>query len=133
MDVEHGRNGHIDVATMEALVLRGTCQSPKHHKGVQHELPMAKIDPLRIAGGTGSIEGRGASVFVKVGKIEVLCTPRQQVFILCCKGDKSVRLLSSSASIAVLTAVSKPTVTSVPYRLWSMVLGTPTTAQPRAG
>src|SRR2546421_13011397 len=79
MDVEHGRNGHIDVATMEALVLRGTGQSPKHGHGVQHELPVAKIDSLWVAGGPGGIEGCGARIFSKVWKIEVLSTLLQQV------------------------------------------------------
>src|SRR5438132_2869163 len=75
MHMEHGSNGHIDVTTMEALVLRGTCQRPKHGQSVQHELPMAKIDPLRIAGGPGGIEGRGTRVLVKVRKSEVRSTP----------------------------------------------------------
>src|SRR5215472_3178749 len=100
VNVEHWSNGHIDIATMEALVLRSTCQRPKHGKGVQHELTMAEIDSLRIAGGAGCIEGRGASVFIKVRKIEVLSTPGQQVFILCRERHKRPRVLGSTDSIA---------------------------------
>src|SRR5215471_19228357 len=87
MHVEHGRNGHVDIATMEALVLRGAGQCPKHGQGVQHELPMAKIDTFRVAGGTGGIESCSTSVFIKVGEIEVLGPSGQQVFVCSSKSN----------------------------------------------
>ena len=93
MHMEHWGNGHIDIATMEALVPRGAGQRPKHGQGMQHELPVTVIDPFRVTGGTGGIEGCGASVFIKVRKIEVLRTPCQQIFVLRRKRSAGLRAL----------------------------------------
>ena len=82
MDVKHRSQGHVDITTMEALMGSGTRPRPKHGQGVQHQLPMAIIDALRIAGRAGRIESRGAGVLVKIGKIELLRTLGQQVFVL---------------------------------------------------
>jgi hypothetical protein len=54
---------------------------------------MAKIDPFRIAGGTGGIEGCGASVFIKVREIEVLRALDLQFFILSRKRNAGRRTL----------------------------------------
>ena len=45
--------------------------------------------------------------------------------------DSAVVCSRSMASVAMLTAVSKPKVKSVPLRSLSMVLGTATTGMPR--
>src|SRR5271169_5618413 len=60
---------------------------------MQHQLSMAKIDPFRVAGGPGGIEGCGASVFIKVRKIKVLRTHGQQVFVLSRKRNAGLRAL----------------------------------------
>ena len=61
---------------------------------------MAIIDAFRIAGRGCRIEGRGAGVLVKIGKIEVLRTPGQQVFVLGRKRKGRRRVFSNAAFIA---------------------------------
>src|SRR5574340_1001291 len=54
---------------------------------MQHELPVAEIDPLGKTGGAGGIERSGPGVLVEVREIHVGGGSSQQVFVFAVKRD----------------------------------------------
>ncbi len=80
MDMEHGRDRHVDVARVEpALPVAG--QRVAHRQRMQDELAMAEVHAFGQARGSGRVEGRGAGVLVEFGKLECGAGAVQQALV----------------------------------------------------
>ncbi|MBS1144435.1 MAG: hypothetical protein H6R14_1841 [Proteobacteria bacterium] len=69
MDVEHRRHRHIHVFAVDVALGVGAAERRGAAQRVQHELAMAEIDALRVAGRAGRVEGRRLRVFVEIGEV----------------------------------------------------------------
>jgi hypothetical protein len=69
VDVEHRRDRHVHVFAVDVPLAVGAAQRGGTTQGVQHQLAVAEIHALRIAGGAGGVEGGGLGVFVEIGEV----------------------------------------------------------------
>ena len=81
VDVEHRRHRHIHVFAVDMPLPVCPAQRGGTTQGMQHQLAVAEINPLRIAGRTGGVEGGGLGVFVEIGEVELAVGSSQQGFV----------------------------------------------------
>ena len=86
MDMKHRRDRHVDIVSREAALRPRQAEQREAADRVQHELPVAVIDPLGQPGRTGRIEGRRLGVLVEIGKVVVGRSLRKQALILTDEG-----------------------------------------------
>jgi hypothetical protein len=55
--------------------------SDTHAKRVKHQLPMGKINPFRVSGGTAGVKRCGFVVFIQIGKFVGSRSRLQQLLI----------------------------------------------------
>ena len=78
MHMKHRRQRHIDIIQLDAAAPRHRRKTRHHAQAVQHQLPMAKADPLGVARRTGGVKQRGAGGLGQVRKAKV-CGLRQRL------------------------------------------------------
>src|SRR5262249_9021663 len=71
VDVEHRRDRHVDVVTVEAALLGCASKRRKLRPGVQHKLPMAEIHALAKASSPCRVERRCLRILVEIRKVVV--------------------------------------------------------------
>ncbi len=71
MDMKHRGDRHVDAFAMKAALLGGHSEGRELADRVENHLPMAEIDALRRSGRPAGVKGRGLSVLVEIGKVEL--------------------------------------------------------------
>ena len=93
VDMKHRGQRHIDVVAVNPSLAWRAAIFCGDGEGVQHQLTVAEIHPLRPAGGACSVEPRGAGVLVEVGKLEERRIRRQHFLIFAFDRQTRRRLL----------------------------------------
>src|SRR5580658_9933544 len=81
VNMEHRGNRHIDVVAMESTLARSNAKHGEFRQRVQHQLPVAVVDALRQACGSGRIERRRLDVLVKVRKVKIRRRCREKLLV----------------------------------------------------
>ena len=81
MNVEHRRERHVNITTMDPIVSLHRTEPGKNTNGVKHDLAMRISNGLWLASGAGCVEGCSASILVKIWKCKIVGRCRQHLVI----------------------------------------------------
>ncbi len=81
MHVEHRRDRHVDVVGAHQADAVQRADGGGQRQGVQHQLAVAEVDALGIAGGAGGVKGGGHRVLVEIREVVAGRGLRQQAFV----------------------------------------------------
>ncbi len=66
--MEHRGDRHVDIVGAHQADAVQAADGRSHRQGMQHQLPVAEIHTLGVAGGAGGVEGGGHRVLVEIGE-----------------------------------------------------------------